>query len=112
MQQSSQVTRADEANVDELVARCEIVGGLLAASPLLSVSYIRVIRLNYMLFDLSCSLFLLGVVLEEIVGHEFDRVLRTLLRALSQCLQQYGHHSLVEVGANWQVLNVIRVTVV
>lgn len=65
-----------------------------------------------MLFELSCSLFLLGVVLKQIVGHELDWVLRAFFGALSQCLQKDRHHSLVQVGTNWQVLNVIRVTVV
>ena len=61
--------------------------------------------------SLSYSL-LLGVVLKQVVGHELDRVFGAFLRALGQSLQQDGHHGLVEVGADGQVLNVVGVTVV
>jgi hypothetical protein len=74
------------------------------------VSYIKVIRLNYMLFELTCSLFLFRVVLEQVVGDELDGVFGAFLGALSEGLEQNWNHGLVEVGANWQVLSVVGVT--
>lgn len=65
-----------------------------------------------MLFELTCSLFLLGVVLEKVIGHVLDRVLRALLRTLGECLEQDRNHSFVEVSADGEILNVVGVTVV
>jgi hypothetical protein len=65
-----------------------------------------------MLFELTCSLFLLRVVLEQVVGHELDGVLGTLFGALGQSLEEDWHNSLVEVSTDGQVLDVVRVTVI
>ena len=52
------------------------------------------------------SLFLFGVVGQEVVGHELYGVLWSLFRALSESLQENWDHSFVQVGTHWQVLSV------
>lgn len=48
-------------------------------------------------------MFILGVMLEQVLGHIVDWIFRLILflRQCGKCLQHKGHHGLVEVGPNW-----------